>query len=262
VFETIHSDFGLGWCNVWLAQTLHSQLKFHESIACYKRSIPFLEKLGDWEGEGKAWAWMGAIYSILGNYDSGFYYCSKSLLIRQKMSDHVCVANSFTNMGQLYKMAGSYEDALDYYRQGFHYANAHNVDLYTANWVYLEPVGDIFRSMNLPDSSYYYLRRALQDDPTNQIARISFAETLLMKKQYDSALNIFLQPIEHFRKQNDRWDLMRVLLDAAKAYEKKMKVKQRFNMPWKIFQLLKRPMPNIICLKAIYCCRDFTTVFK
>jgi tetratricopeptide (TPR) repeat protein len=221
MFETIHNDFGLGWGNVWLAQTLYSQNNFEESIACYKKSISILQKLGDWEGEGKTWAWMGAIYATLGNYDSSFYYCSKSLLIRQKMSDHVCVANSFTNMGQLYKVAGSYEDALDYYRQGFHYANSHNVDLFTANWVYLEPVGDIFRSMNLPDSSFYYLRRALQVDPTNQMTRISFAETLLMKKQYDSALKIFLEPIEHFRKENDRWDLMRVLLDAAKVYERK-----------------------------------------
>ena len=221
LFETIHSDFGLGWCNVWLAQTLHSQINFSESIACYKTSIPFLEKLGDWEGEGKAWSWMGAIYATLGNYDSSFYYCSKSLLIRQKMSDHVCVANSLTNMGQLYKVAGAYEDALDYYRQGFHYANSHGVDLYTANWAYLEPVGVVFRLMNLPDSSYYYVQKAMQVDSTNQMTRISFAETLLMKKQYDSALNIFLEPIEHFREEDDRWDLMRVLLGAAKTYEKK-----------------------------------------
>ena len=219
--KRFNSDFGLGWCNVWLAQTLHSQNNFSESIACYKKSISFLEKLGDWEGEGKAWAWMGIIYATLGNYDSSFYYCSKSLVIRQKMSDHVCVANSLTNMGQLYKVAGAYEDALDYYRQGFRYANSHDVDLYTANWAYLEPVGVVFRLMNLPDSSYYYLQKALQVDSTNQMTRISFAETLLMKKQYDSALNIFLEPIEHFREEDDRWDLMRVLLGAAKTYEKK-----------------------------------------
>jgi len=221
VFEIIHSDFGLGWCNIWLAQSLHHQINFSESLACYKRAIPFLEKLTDWEGQGKAWAWMGAIYATLGNYDSSFYYCSKSLLLRQKMSDHVCVANSLTNMGQLYKVAGAYEDALDYYRQGFRYANSHDVDLFTANWAYLEPVASVFRLMNLPDSSYYYLKKALQIDGTNQMTRISFAETLLMEKQYDSALNIFLEPIEHFREENDKWDLMRVLIDAARTYEKK-----------------------------------------
>jgi tetratricopeptide (TPR) repeat protein len=221
MFETLHSDFGIGWCNAWLGQTLYFQNNFDESLFYFNRSIPFLDKLDDWEGEGKAWAWMGGIYAILGNYDSSFYYCSKSLLIRQKMSDHGCVALSLTNMGHLYKVAGAYDDALDYYRQGFQYANTHGVNLYTANWVYLEPVGAIFRLMNLPDSSYYYLLRAMQIDSTNEMTRISFAETLLIKKQYDSALNIFLEPIEDFRKGNDRWDLMRVLMDAAKTYQKK-----------------------------------------
>ena len=38
MFETIHNDFGLGWCNVWLAQALHSQINFGESLICYKKS--------------------------------------------------------------------------------------------------------------------------------------------------------------------------------------------------------------------------------
>jgi tetratricopeptide (TPR) repeat protein len=221
MFEAIDNDFSVGWCYVWLAQALHSQINFGEALSCYKKSIPFLERSGDWEGEGKSLAWMGSIYATLGDYDSSFYYCNKSLLLRKKMSDHVCVANSLVNMGQLYKAAGAYDEALEYYRQGFRYANSHDVDLYTANWAYLEPVGSVFRLMNLPDSSTFYLQKALQSDPTNQMTRISFAETLLLKKEYDSALNIFLQPIEHFRAENNRWDLMRVMLDAAKTYEKK-----------------------------------------
>ena len=61
----------------------------------------------------------------------------------------------------------------------------------------------------------------MQVDSTNEMRRISFAETLLMRDQYDSALKIFLKPVEDFRKGNDKWDLMRVLMDAAKAYSQK-----------------------------------------
>ena len=60
-------------------QALYAQDNFEEALACQKKSIFFLEKLGDWEGEGKAWAWMGMTYATLGNYDSSFHYCSKSL---------------------------------------------------------------------------------------------------------------------------------------------------------------------------------------
>ena len=220
MFENIHSEFGLGWCNLWLGQNLYSQNKFREAIACYEKSISALEKLDDWEGKGKAWAWMGFLYAAIGEYDTSFYYCSKSLLIRQKMSDDVCVAASLTNMGHLYQVAGAYEDALDYYQQGLQYANAHSIDRHTTTWNYLdEPMGLIYLLMNKVDSSIYYLQNAVQIDPENQMTRVSLGETFLSKQQFDSALKIFLVPIEHFRKENDRWDLMRVLMGAAKAYE-------------------------------------------
>lgn len=223
IFETTQGDFGQGWSNVWLGQSLYSQNNFTECIACFKRAVPFLDKVGEWDGKAKAWAWMGGTYANLGNYDSSYFYCSKSLLIRQKMSDHSCVAYAFVNMGHLYEVAGSNKDALDYYRQGFDYAETHGVDDYTIEWIYLESLGNFYRAMNSFDSSYYYLQRALQNDPNNTVKQISFAETLLQKDHYDSALQIFLQPIEHFRKENDRWDLMRVLMDIARTYERKKK---------------------------------------
>ena len=221
MFESINHDFGLGWGNIWLAQSLYSQNNFSEAIAHYKKSLFFLDKTGDWDGEAKAWSFMGGIYAIKGNYDSSYYYCSKSLRVREKMSDHSCVAYSLTNMGHLYRIAGSDEDALDYFRKAYQYAKSHGLDYISTNLIYVEAIGNIFRALNSVDSSYYYLQRAVQLDTRSKMKRISFAETLLRKGQFDSALHIFLEPIAHFRKGNDNWDLMRVLLDVAKAYDGK-----------------------------------------
>jgi tetratricopeptide (TPR) repeat protein len=222
MFENIQSEVGLGWCNLWLGQNLYSQNRYEESRSHIGTALVYLDKLNLWEGQGKAWAWIGFLYAATGEYDSSFYYLSKSLLIRKKMSDDVCVSAALTNMGHLYKEAGDNEDALDYYRQGLNYANSHNINMRILNWNYFdEPLGIIHRLMNQPDSSLYYLQRAVQIDPSNIMTRIGLGETYLMQKRYDSALNIFLPPIEHFRTQNDRWDLMRTLLDAAKAYEGK-----------------------------------------
>jgi Histidine kinase/Tetratricopeptide repeat len=225
MFEAMHSDFGLGWGNVWLGQSLYSQDNFDEALACQKKSIYFLEKLGDWEGEGKVWAWTGMSYAVLGNYDSSFYYCSKSLYVRQKMSDHACVVLSYINMGNLYQAAGSFPDALDYFKQGVHYANIHHLKHFTVNWTYFELVGSIYRQINNPDSSYYFAWKSLQIDSTVQMDAISFGEGLLLKNQYDSALRVFLKPVDSFRRGNDKYDLMRVLLGASRAYLGKGNIK-------------------------------------
>lgn len=220
-FNSLKNDFGIGWSNTWLGQSYYFQNRFTEALDCYYKSLYHLNKIGDWDAEAKAWAWMGGIHANLGNYDSSYFYCSKSLWIRQKMSDQTCVTYAFTNMGNLYKVAGAYKEALDNCKKAFYYGHEHDVDEYTINWSYLEPTGAIFRSMNMPDSSYYYLQKAIENDPNNVMTRISMAETLLMTGQYDSALATFLKPIDHFRKENNQWELMRVLLDAAKAYFKK-----------------------------------------
>ena len=220
MFENMQSNVGLAWCHVWLGQTLYSENQFNEAISSYNTALPLLQKLGDWEGLGKAWAWLSLQHATIGNYDSSFYYCSKSLDIRKKMSDYVCVAGALANMGHLYHVAGAYEDALDYYRQGLTYAATHHINLRTAYWNYLdEPMSIMYQLMNEPDSSDYYLQQALEIDPTNQMTRITLGETLLTRQQYDAALKLFLEPVAQLRKGNDQWDLMRILLDVSKVYE-------------------------------------------
>jgi hypothetical protein len=217
LYEALQSDYGRGWCNVWIGQALYGQNKFDSAIFFQEKSVFYFEKTNDWEGEGKAWAWTGMTYATLGNYDSSFYYCSKSLVLRKKMSDHACVFHSYMNMGYLYRSAGSYSDAMDYYNKGFDYAKAHHMDHTNFNWTYFELIGTIYKYLNSTDSSYYFLRRSVQGDSTNEMTRVSFGEILLARNQYDSALSIFLKPVDVFRKGNDQWDLMRVLMDASKA---------------------------------------------
>jgi hypothetical protein len=219
MFDKMHKERETGWCCLWLGQVLYGQNHLKGAIACYRKSALILEKCGDGEGEGKAYAYMSFLYEATGDYDSSFYCCNKSLMIRTKMGDDICIAGALVNMGHLYKNAGAYEDALGFYNQGGEYANTHGFKLHT-NWSNIEEsIGIVYRLMNRADSSLYYLNKALQGDPENRATKVSLGETLLLKKQYGEALNLFLPPLDHFRTENDQWDLMRVSLDAAKAFE-------------------------------------------
>ena len=103
-------------------------------LLVYKRSVPFLQKSGEWDGEGKGicmdvffvcnWVIMTAVFIIV----------VKGLLIRQKMSDDVCVAGALINMGHLYRVAGSYDDALDYYDRVCNMQIHMTLMIRTTNW--------------------------------------------------------------------------------------------------------------------------------
>ncbi|PWT78154.1 MAG: hypothetical protein C5B59_02370 [Bacteroidetes bacterium] len=217
--EAIHNSKGIAWSYLWLGQALYSENDFFNSLLFFKKSLPYLQNLNDWEGEGKVGAWLGFLFAIMGEYDSSFNYCLKSLRVRQKMSDHSCAAASFTNIGHLFRIAGDNEDALDYYLQGLEYARKKGVNLANSGWNYFnEPIGTMYRLMGKTDSSLLYLKYAVKMDPDNQLIKVSLGESYFAIKQYDSALAIFLEPVEFYRKGNNKWDLMRVLLDASKTY--------------------------------------------
>jgi tetratricopeptide (TPR) repeat protein len=222
LFETAPVAHGVAWCNLWISQTMFCENKYPEAFHYFAIAEPILEKEGDWEGLGKAWAWVSFGYAAQGDYDSSLYYCNKSLEIREKMNDQVCVAASFTNMGHLYRMVGDKEDALDFFRQGITYANTHNINYQNAYWNYMqEAMAIIYRLLNQLDSSGFYMQSALHIDPMNQMTRITLGENYLAEKKYDSALNIFLSPIDKLTKNNSKWDLLRVLNDVSKAYSGK-----------------------------------------
>ena len=73
-------------------------------------------------------------------------FASESVGLRQKMSDHACAAFSLVNMGHLYQMAGSNEDALNYYRQSLDYAVSKGVKDINMS-LYYESFGNAFRAI-------------------------------------------------------------------------------------------------------------------
>ena len=219
IFEKLHNDKGIGWTNVWLGQNLFYQNEFKESINYYRKALPYFDKTNDWEAQGKTWAWLGLLYTTIGDYDQGVFFASQSLLKRKEMSDHSCVARSLNGMGNFYKSVGANEEALNYYLQTKSYAEKHSLNYRITHWNYLaESLASLYRLLNKPDSSLLYLKEAIQTDPDNLNINVAIGDILLLKKQYDSALQIFLKPIGTLRKENDKWDLMRVLLGAADAY--------------------------------------------
>ena len=219
LFEKLGNDKGIGWTNVWLGQDLFHQNEFKESISCYRKSLPYFDKTNDWEAQGKTWAWLGLLYTTIGDYDQGVFFASQSLLKRKEMSDHSCVARSLTGMANFYKNVGANEEALNYYLQTRAYAEEHSLNYRYTRWNFLaESLASLYRLLNKPDSSLLYLREAIRTDPENLNIKVAIGEIFLLKKQYDSALQIFLKPIGTLRRENDKWDLMRVLLGAANAY--------------------------------------------
>src|SRR5262249_28499562 len=62
LFEKMGNQKDFAWTNLWLCQTLSCENRYREALHYYLVCEPLMEKFGDWEGLGKAWAWVAFGY--------------------------------------------------------------------------------------------------------------------------------------------------------------------------------------------------------
>jgi tetratricopeptide (TPR) repeat protein len=179
----------------------------------YNKATAYFDETSDEEGKGKLCAYQGVLYTAMGNYIKGFEYCQKSLMIRTKLNDNICVLASYDNFGNLFKAAGDYEGALNCYQKSLRYAKLINI-----TWDENEALGSIYCRLNKFDSSFHYLFQSLNKTPNDPIILQSLSETYLARKEYDSSLKISSNLVPIFKNTGNKFHLMAALMNVGKSY--------------------------------------------
>jgi tetratricopeptide (TPR) repeat protein len=208
-----HSAKILGYGYLYLGSIHYLKNENTNAERDYEKVSVYFDETGDEEGKGKLCAFQCVLYTAMGNYIKGFEYCQKSLTIRTKLNDNLCVLASYDNFGNLFKAAGDYEGALNCYQKSLQYARAKNII-----WDQNEPLGSIYCRLNKYDSSYFYLFRSLKKTPDDPLVLQSLSETYLAGKDYDSSLKISANLTKFFKNSGDRVHLMAALMNLGKSY--------------------------------------------
>jgi len=227
------------WGSTFIEQNnlLFGKNSLQDCIENYKKAVYYYRKIGDEQTEGDICTWLCMTYSEMGEYKDGFEYCEKSLQLSQKLQKdssstirldyrNWLVQQSIANMADLYKVAGDYETAMTYLRQGRQFAAAHNT-----KWEMDNEMGELFRLTGQYDSSIYYLKKYV--DPKIWRIKLSsvilLGETYMATKEYDMALNLFQGIIDSCRALKNRTGVRtyfgKSLINAGKIYLEKKNYK-------------------------------------
>jgi tetratricopeptide (TPR) repeat protein len=220
ISEKKHNAKILGYGYLYLGSIHYLKNENTNAESDYNKATVYFNETGDEEGKGKLCAFQCVFYTAMGNYIKGFEYCQKSLMIRTKLNDNICVLSSNDNFGNLFKAAGDYEGALDCYQKSLQYARANNI-----LWDENEPLGSIYCRLNKYDSSDYYLFQSLKKTPGDPLVLQSLSETYLARKDYDASLKISVNLTNFFKNSDDRVHLMTALMNVGKSYMGKNNLK-------------------------------------
>ena len=131
------------------------------SIVFSTKMIAFAKEKTLWLWEAKAWSALGVAYYVKGNNVKSLDCFFESLNIKE--SNHVDLgdlANSYQNIGVIYKSQGLYEMALEYYNKGLKI----ELDLgkvKDAAMSYLN-IGNLYNQIEELDTALHYYNRTLK----------------------------------------------------------------------------------------------------
>jgi tetratricopeptide (TPR) repeat protein len=92
------------------------------------------------------------VYGAKGDFEKQFEYIKKGLREKKRIGNNRGMLWSYYRLAHIYRNAGDYETALDYFRRCIQ-----------QGWKPWRSMGNIFLEMGNYDSSIYYFQKGLQD---------------------------------------------------------------------------------------------------
>jgi tetratricopeptide (TPR) repeat protein len=222
-----------------LALAFFCQSYFDSSAEACTTVIRLSQKTGDKKSGGEAIAIMGSISFERGDYEKSFEYFNQSLKIFKSNNDSYNTAIVLAKIGDLYRLAGDNKTALNLYSQSLDYKKSISFE-----WYPLADLGDTYYSLEPYDSTLYDQEKYLQTIKSMTIKsnyttlpRIRTAEIYIASKEYDKALALLTEDLKLSEKNNDKNQLMRLLLNTGNAYEGKRDYERSFNYTKRLLQI-------------------------
>lgn len=213
-----------------LALAFFCQSLFDSSSKACELVMQYSQKADDKKGIGEAFAVLGSISFETGNYEKSFEYFNKSLGVFKSIQDSYNTAILLTKVGDLYRLAGDHNMALNFYWQSVEFRKGPSLQ-----WYPLEDLGDTYYSLQQSDTALYDQEKYMQTIKSLTIKsnyitfpRIRLAEMNIASKEYDKALALLTEDLQLSRARIDKNQEMRLLLDIGRSYEGKKDFRKAF----------------------------------
>ena len=226
--QQINDDdvLGLGYYNL----AVLTSTSFEDYVEDNKKAIGHYHKSGDILREAEANFWLFNAYLNRGKLETALDYGKRGidLLVSQKKErnfvngNYLLMQNFLSRMAELYTTAGDYETAIKYLRVNESYGKAHETyyDDFSPN------IAEVYCKMDWADSAFYYADTTKyreewikMNDVEKTWGRSVLGQALLLKKEYNRALALFLSSIDFFTKMNNSFAPTETILFAGQAYE-------------------------------------------
>ncbi|MGN6533245.1 MAG: tetratricopeptide repeat-containing sensor histidine kinase [Ginsengibacter sp.] len=189
-----------------------------------EKALKIAREINYKKGEAVALNEIGETYHFQGEYAQALKYLFQAGDLDSEIGELEEQSATFSAIGMIFSELGQYSKALDYLKQSLKIVG-HLNSTYKGSFE-LANIGDIYRRLNMPDSAFYYYRRAAEKYVYNpsypHVGPFVFRHTgdgYAETQEYDSALRYYHESIRQAIASNDLINVSNTQSHIAKVYE-------------------------------------------
>jgi len=199
-----------------LALAFYHRSKFDRAVNICDSVIERSKAVTNQKALGEALAILGAVAMESGQYEKAFENYIESLKVFTRNNDAYNIAIILVKLGDLYRLTGNRQKALQLYFQSLDYAKGTSLQ-----WHPLDDLGDTYHHFDAEDSIDHVSLQSIKSLTIRNRDRIfrniNKAETLLRAKRYEEALPLLTNEWSLAITTGERNQEMRLLLDIGRA---------------------------------------------
>jgi tetratricopeptide (TPR) repeat protein len=215
-FGRTDNKYGITMAYYSMGYSIFAQSEFDEALHYFGLAREIAHERGSHFEEVFMLTLMSNVYRERGDYGKAFDYLRQSIQLSESVSDPQLTKMQYLPLAGLFVQIEDYASAEKYFRQ----ALAGQPPGQTDPWD-LSVYAELMTRQHKYDSALYYYGHmdSAGLKPTElRVFLVSKGEYYLFREEYAAALPYFTRSLIIQRQMNDRNQIMRCLIDAAKAY--------------------------------------------
>ncbi len=215
-FGRTDNKYGITLAYYTMGFAVFAQSRFDEALHYFGLARELAHEKGNHFEEMYMLTMESNVYRERGDYGKAFDFLRQSIQLSESVSDPHLTKKQYLPLAGLFVQIEDYASAEKYFRQALDGQPPEQTDPWD-----LAVYAELMTRQHKYDSALYYYRHmdSARLMPTElRTFLVSMGEYHLLREEYAEALPYLTRSLAFQRQMNDRNQIMRCLLDAAKAY--------------------------------------------
>lgn len=217
---------------------------YNDALKNFEKALHYAELANNDKYICSSYISLAKATSALNQINTSIEYYQKAIQLAEKIKDNYLCSCAMNELAGIYTNIKDYQSALEYAQKALKLKNTTDIEYFGQNFLV---VGKIYYHLNIPDSAYYYLNKALYS-PSIYTVRSAYQGLYYLSRdnQEYEKMSAYCEQLLHYQDSIQVLNKSRELAEIQKKYDQQKIINENSRL-----EMDKKNMLNMILLAGI-----------